>query len=62
MGSICHGQGAPGLPGEGRLAHVVVMVVDNHGSRGVLMAAVRPQGKYFSIAIHRGRRNVMCHK
>ena len=33
--SISHGQGTSGLPERGRLAHVVVMVVENHELRRI---------------------------
>lgn len=56
------GKALPGLPEEGRLVHVVVMVMVNHGLRAVLMAGVCLRGKYFSVAVGRWLRNLMCHK
>ena len=34
IGSISHGQGASGLPAQGRLAHVMMMVVRDHWIEG----------------------------
>lgn len=71
-GSTCRGFGnwvpsatdkaPPGLPAEGRLGHVVVMVVENHGLRAVLMAAVRGRRKDFSVAAGWHLRNLVRHK
>jgi len=40
----------------------VVMVVEDHGSKGVLMEGARARSKYFSLPVGRRLRNLVRHK